>query len=57
MSIKKTLYGANFDLEFDLDPAVGQWSLVEGDEGSALALLMKVQATSSSLRKSESPIT
>ena len=37
MSIKKTLYGANFDLEFDLDPAVGQWSLVEGDEGSARA--------------------
>ena len=37
MSIKKTLYGANFDLEFDLDPAVGQWSLVEGDEGSSRA--------------------
>ena len=37
MSIKKTLYGGNFDLEFNLDPPVGEWNLALGDEGSSSA--------------------
>ena len=38
MSIVRELYGASFDLDFALDPAAGQWTLVQGDEGSPRAL-------------------
>lgn len=36
MSIKKDIYGAEFLLDFDLDPPAEEWKLVSGGQGGSL---------------------